>query len=205
MLKKILGGLLITLLSVPIANASIIIFDNVTVLAGGDGHQLSHATSSDGYRLNLSHNLYAENPDGWYRAGGGVSNWFGEHNEYFEFENEVTLNSFDIMSRYFDDLSSMIIRFYDDTLSLIGSETIDSPVNNDWHSITTVRTGVFRMEFDFVGGRNTYGLGRTHQWLGVNNVDFTASPSISVPEPITLTLFGIGIAGIGFARKANKS
>ncbi len=184
------------------ANAGMITFDDTTTIDGiridtaGNGVATVSRdlyTYSDGMRL-----VYNGGNGGKYAGG-----WYGEHGQYLQFDNAYFLDSLDVKLETIGEywlVNSIIVSALDNGLNLLSQQTVMSPAYNLWTTLNFGMANVSRIVIDFTGGGNSYGLGRTHAWIGVDNISYSNNVA-AVSEPGSLALLGAGLAGIGFARR----
>jgi len=69
---------------------------------------------------------------------------------------------------------------------------------NDFQSFSPLQsfTNLVSLNFEGIGG---------NEWFTVDNINVDTSEASSVPEPASLALLGLGLTGLGFARKKAKS
>lgn len=108
------------------------------------------------------------------------------------FDSGVTLNSIDFFDIEREEaVANNAIRLFDivgDEMNIGQFFTPATGGNNTWGRMDFNVAGVYEMEIRLNGSG------------AIDNLNFT-----KVPEPATLALFGIGLAGMGFARKKRKS
>jgi hypothetical protein len=113
----------------------------------------------------------------------------------------------------FNFSNAAIGSFVGTTVTLIGTSTSGTGVNAQ-SSATYGVVGTFTIGTDFTNagstltGSETWTLNQTGGATGAVSINGTfASPSTvtTVPEPITLALFGAGLAGMGMMRRKKKS
>jgi hypothetical protein len=186
------------LASAPLASASVIDFESgVTLLP--DGTRIDTVGP-----VTVSRNLFPNFQDGMrYVSGGGnpgafAGGWYGEHGEYFQFNAPVYLNSLDLMEE-FGYATAITITALDSSLAVLASHTINAPAQGVWQTMNFGTNNVSRIVVDFTSNINAYGVGRTHAWIGVDNINYD---SASVPEAgTTVALFGAALLGLAALRR----
>lgn len=145
----------------------------------------------------FSHDLYTH-PDGfeWYDDAGEkvVYNYYGERNEYIEFDSAVQLISMDVdgLLTSLPVADTLHLRMYDSGDVLLN--TIDITPTPDPQAVSINQANVKKFEIDFTGGSPFYGDGREHAWYTLDNITYDAQP-IPTPSAIILSSFGIGVVG----------
>jgi hypothetical protein len=184
------------------AQATVIDFSTISsTVSSGNINKIGSVT--------FSHNLYSHD-DGFHLNAGGAYIYYGENHEYMSFAAPVLLNSLDVTMSFagLPQATSMTLNAYDNASQLVGSVLLSTSA-----SVQNVLLGinnVSRLQFDFTGGANSYGDGRLHAWYLVDNVSFgpagqaSASVPSSVPEPGSLALLGLGLAGLGFGIRGKQ-
>lgn len=155
----------------------------------------------------FSTNLSGDYPDGfWEITPTSAYNGYGQNGEYVDFNDPVELESLTLEGGSTEgccetDPSTITVLLYNGAGELLASET-DPGAGLD--TLTFDTNDVSQVVFDFTGGTDLYGDGRTVAWYVVSDVDYGAS-STSVPEPSSLLLLGSGLLGIVGLRQRTKS
>ena len=137
-------------------------------------------------------------------------NWYGEDNEYFDFDAPVSLSSIDF--KMHDDGLSFVtdlrLWLYDASSSLLGSVTFG--LTADWNSVSILYDNVSRVQIDFLGvGEDpfNYNDGRGHSWYDFDNIRYDTANNLygnPIPEPATVLLFAVGFTALAGFRLRKK-
>ncbi len=202
MKKGKLIGAAATLLMSFTASAGMITFDDVTTIDG------TRIDTAGGGVVTVSRDLY-NHPDGMRlgyqhgNPGNFAGGWYGERGQYLQFNGDYFLNSLDVKLEtygYYWTVNSILVSALDSGLNLLSQQAVMSPSPNAWTTLNFGVADVSRIVIDFTGGGDTYGSGRNHAWIGVDNISYNNNIA-AVSEPGSLALLGAGLAGIGFARR----
>ena len=139
-----------------------------------------------------------QGPDGSQSAGGldaagifpGTGSGCCTGDIHFSFIGTTDFVSFDIGNGG-GDTDIFTINAYDIFDNLISTQVVSGASYADIGTVSINAAGIQRVWADF-DDTNIFGF-------GFDNLEFNAPTS--VPEPATLALIGLGLAGIGFARK----
>ena len=163
------------------------------------------STSDD---IAFSNNLYTHN-DGFFATESAATNNYGEHNQYFTFNNPVSLTSIDF-KKYatLTYVNNVEVTVFDTLLNLIDTQSF--VLTDQWNTINFGVNDASLVNINFLGkGFNYYNDGRDHSWWMIDNISFDTSnnlyPVSNVPVPAAAWLFGtalIGLIGFGKRRKA---
>lgn len=103
------------------------------------------------------------------------------------------LTSFISVEAGLADNGTLTLSVFDIGMSLITSVLNGPPAGPNGRTTMTIdRGGIFDMAYFSVSGADTY---------GVNFVEIETPIANAVPEPGTLAMFGLGLVGLGFARR----
>lgn len=137
-------------------------------------------------------------------------NWYGEDNEFFDFDAPVSLSSIDF--KMHDDglsfVTDLTLWLYDASSTLLGSVTFG--LTADWSSVSILYDNVSRVQIDFLGtGEDPFGYndGRGHSWYDLDNIRYDTANDLygaPVPEPATALLLCIGLAALAGAKLRNN-
>lgn len=182
---------------------------SVVSFADTTGNNWVASTFADG---TFTHNLNSNVEDGFYRLYGNsdtlVTNFYGYNNEAILFNQNVTLNSLQLGDYNNYNGATLTASLYYGADNLLAYSTIDNP-SELLETLTFGTANTRKVVFSFTGGSEVYGLGFNSLWYALDNVDYTVggqstTPS-DVPEPASLALFGLGAAGLAFARRRKSA
>lgn len=175
------------------AQASVVTFTN------GLGNIAT--TFADGtFTTNLSGRVH----DGLsgYGSSTRAYNYYGYNNEAILFNQAVTLNSLQLGIADFTPypMGALTASLYDSSNHLLTSATIATP-SKVLQTLTFDAVNTSKVVFSFTGGTNVYGAGFNSAWYYVDKVTYGNAAPVTVPEPASLALFGLGAAGLAAARR----
>ncbi len=152
----------------------------------------------------FSHDLYTH-PDGfqWYDDAGNmvVYNYYGERNEYVEFDSAVQLVSLDIDGQLvkLQVAEQLHLRMYDIIGGLLN--TIDIAPTPSLQTVSINHSNVKKFEIDFTGGSPEYSDGRLHAWYTLDNITYEAEPVSPIPTPSAIILGSMGAGLVIWTRR----
>jgi hypothetical protein len=187
---KVLYAIIILLTSMATAHSSIVEFNGAPSLSWDDGY--------------FSNNLYNTN-DGFYQNGSinEAANGFGQSGEKIYFNQPSFLNSFELMPFvghiYWDVVTT--VSEYDSSGNLLGQQ-MNNPNAINFDTFNIQLANVSSMAFTF---NSPYFNGPlpNSAWYLVRNITYNESIQNSIPEPSSISLFGLGLLSIIAARRKN--
>ena len=187
------------------AGATTITFDDLTTRDNFDSQGISNTYL--GYKWSSSGGFQ----EGWASAttwntiSGSMSapvsgntiawNWDGVQSLYIDFGQATDVTGAWIAQGFVagsNNASSVTLLGYDANQNLISTSASITPTF-DFQHLSAAMTGVYRLELRANAGG---------QWFAVDNIEIAPSaPSSNVPEPGSLALVGLGLAGFAAMRR----
>jgi hypothetical protein len=179
-MKTLMKALVIAALSLSasLASASVITFSGNPATSFADGT----------FSTRVSGNLY----DGFYTVSSTKAfNAYGVNGEYILFNHAEQLNYLTVSE--YSGVQTMSVSLYGTGGNLLAQQTADFIHGAQSQLLTFNTNAVAKIVFDRNNGN------ATAAWYYVSDVNY--SPNAAVPEPATLAVFGLGMAGLAAARR----
>jgi len=196
------------------ASASAVTLDFENFLTGSqitDGRTGSNVTSyvEDGFTLSSSsdpsvhHNDIFNSNSGFNTNGSDIFGWCGG---CFNQPTTFSLTDGGTFSLDSIDFSNMVLGFDIGTIDVIGTFQGGGTITQSIESLMDVWDTTIFSGFTDLAEFSIVGAGDNH--FAMDNIVLTTlvlTGGNQVPEPSTFALLGLGLAGLGFARKQKKS
>ncbi len=142
--------------------------------------------------------ISGDNYTQWWSSAGPLTgsvffNQYGTTNSISLIDDSLEILSFDFSEYSTSSGLNWVWNFYDDSNSLLGSESHTTIGSNAIQSLDLVTLGY--------SGVNTIQLDYTLGWMALDNLEYNAS---SVPEPSAIALMGLGLIGFAATRRKIK-
>lgn len=131
--------------------------------------------------VTFSWNLFTY-PDGFELLGAESYNFYGEQDEYFEFDAPMFLKSMDL--RDFGTASALTnpdplyVELFDSGGGSLGVYNFD--LTETYQTFVFGVSNVKKVVFRFDGGTDFYGEGRDHAWYSLDNISYDLGPPVAV-------------------------